>query len=71
MGKAARAAAKEARWVLPLTLTRTRTLTPTLILTPAPTLTLTRWVLLGAALAQRGAPEVGERVQGKYQVQQI
>jgi hypothetical protein len=27
-----------------------------------------RWVLLSSALAQRGAPKVGERVQGKYQV---
>ena len=27
-----------------------------------------RWVVLSAALAQRGAPAAGERVQGKYQV---
>ena len=30
-----------------------------------------RWVLLGAALAQRSAPALGERVQGKYQVRHI
>ena len=30
-----------------------------------------RWVLLSSALAQRGAPKVGERVQGKYQVRHV